>query len=96
MSRTGGLAITTMSLVAFVALLAWRNGPASAQVSPATAGTTIFVNTASDESITDGDCSLREAIRAANSNAAVDACAAGKARACDAINFSLGRERPSP
>jgi CSLREA domain-containing protein len=47
-------------LAAFVALLAWRNGPASAQVSPAAAGTTIVVNTASDESITDGDCSLRE------------------------------------
>jgi CSLREA domain-containing protein len=63
---------------------------------PAAAGTTIFVNTASDESITNGDCSLKEAIRAANSNAAVDACAAGKARARDAINFSLGWERPSP
>jgi CSLREA domain-containing protein len=84
-----------MGLVAFlaalVASLAWRDGPASAQTSPAAAGTIIVVNTASDESNSDGDCSLREATRAANSNAAVDGCAAGKARARDAINFSLGR-----
>ena len=38
---------------------------------------TITVNTTSDELNVDGDCSLREAIRAANSNAVVDACAGG-------------------
>ena len=37
----------------------------------------IVVNTADDEDNSDGDCSLREAVRAANTNAAVDACAAG-------------------
>ncbi len=39
--------------------------------------TTILVNTLADELNADGDCSLREAIRAANLDQAVDACAAG-------------------
>jgi len=38
---------------------------------------TITVNTTDDELSTDGDCSLREAIQAANVDAAVDACPAG-------------------
>ncbi|MEK6751509.1 MAG: choice-of-anchor Q domain-containing protein [Chloroflexota bacterium] len=42
-----------------------------------TPSATITVNTATDELNSDGDCSLREAIEAANTNAAVDACAAG-------------------
>ena len=37
----------------------------------------IVVNTAEDEMNTDGDCSLREAVEAANTNAAVDGCSAG-------------------
>jgi CSLREA domain-containing protein len=37
----------------------------------------IIVNTTDDELNSDGDCSLREAITAANTDAAVDACAAG-------------------
>ena len=37
----------------------------------------ITVNTTADELNSDGDCSLREAIQAANTDAAVDACAAG-------------------
>ncbi|HTP07954.1 MAG TPA: CSLREA domain-containing protein, partial [Anaerolineae bacterium] len=37
----------------------------------------IVVNTTADELTTDGNCSLREAIMAANTNAAVDACTAG-------------------
>jgi CSLREA domain-containing protein len=37
----------------------------------------IGVTTTADELNSDGDCSLREAIRAANLNAAVDACPAG-------------------
>lgn len=38
---------------------------------------TISVNTTADENNVDGDCSLREAIIAANTNTAVDACPAG-------------------
>jgi len=39
--------------------------------------TTIVVNTVTDELNQDGDCSLREAIQAANTDQAVDACPAG-------------------
>ncbi|MFN8442594.1 MAG: Ig-like domain-containing protein [Caldilineaceae bacterium] len=38
----------------------------------------IVVNTTTDELNQDGDCSLREAIQAANSDSAVDGCPAGK------------------
>jgi len=38
----------------------------------------ITVTTTDDENNHDGDCSLREAIRAANTDRAVDACAAGQ------------------
>ena len=41
------------------------------------ADSVITVNTTKDELNADGDCSLREAIQAANTNAAVDACVAG-------------------
>ena len=44
---------------------------------PSNAAATIAVNTTTDELNTDGDCSLREAVRAANSNTAIDACTAG-------------------
>ncbi len=42
---------------------------------------TITVNTLADELNADGDCSLREAVQAANTNSAVDACTAGTAGA---------------
>lgn len=41
------------------------------------AAATITVNTTTDENNFDGDCSLREAIRASNFDAFVDGCAAG-------------------
>lgn len=41
------------------------------------AAATITVTTTADELITNGTCSLREAIRSANLNVAVDACTAG-------------------
>ena len=46
----------------------------------------IVVTTAEDEMNDDGDCSLREAVEAANTNAAVDGCAAGDADG-DTITF---------
>ena len=51
-----------------------------------------MVNTKADESNTDGDCSLREAIKAANTNVAVDGCAAGSSTDRDAIHFALGEQ----
>ena len=57
-------------LAAAVALLA---RPAAEAIP----GATITVDTTNDELNADGDCSLREAIQAANTDAAVDACTAG-------------------
>ncbi len=50
---------------------------------------TITVTTTEDELNQDGDCSLREAIEAANTNAAVDACTAGDPGA-DVIDLPAG------
>ena len=85
----GATAGTLVLLV--VALIIYYPGPASAQVSTEAApGTTIKVNTEADEANTDGYCSLREAILAANTNAKVDKCAAGSSTERDAIHFALG------
>ena len=51
------------------------------------AATTIAVNTTDDELNNDGDCSLREAIEAANIDSAVDACPAGSGT--DTISFNI-------
>jgi CSLREA domain-containing protein len=50
----------------------------------------ISVNTTTDEVNADGDCSLREAIIAANTNAAVDGCPAGSVVETDAIILPAG------
>jgi CSLREA domain-containing protein len=55
---------------------------------PVRAATIINVNTATDELNNDGDCSLREAIIAANSDAAVDTCPAGSG--ADTVNVPAG------
>ncbi len=53
----------------------------------------LTVTTPVDELNDDGDCSLREAIEAANTNAAaVDGCAAGSDTVPDAIVFAVGLE----
>jgi CSLREA domain-containing protein len=66
-----------MKTLRLVTLLAVAAG-AFALTSAAHAAT-ITVNTTADEDNTDGDCSLREAIRAANTNAMVDGCTSGAA-----------------
>jgi CSLREA domain-containing protein len=48
------------------------------------------VNITTDELNSDGDCSLREAIRAANTNLPVDACAAGSDTETDTIVVPAG------
>ena len=48
----------------------------------------ITVNTTDDEINEDGDCSLREAIRAANQDSAVDGCNAGSGK--DSILIEKG------
>ena len=57
-------------------------------VSGAVAGTTIAVTTTADELNADGDCSLREAVAAANYDIAVDACPAGNGG--DVIDIPAG------
>lgn len=59
---------TALAIMGLLAILGWTT-PAQAA--------TITVTTAADELNSDGDCSLREAIRAANLDTAVDACPAG-------------------
>jgi CSLREA domain-containing protein len=61
-----------------------------ALVAPVARAATITVNTTADEVNADGDCSLREAIIAANTNAAVDACPAGSAVNTDTIIVPAG------
>ncbi len=62
-----------------VAVLAWL-----AVAAPA-AATQITVTTTEEEMTNDGDCSLREAFRAANANTARDACPAGSSASSDTI-----------
>jgi len=62
-------ALAAAALSATLALLAFATTPAQA--------TQIVVTTTADETTTDGDCSLREAFIAANTNGSRDACPAG-------------------
>jgi CSLREA domain-containing protein len=66
-------------LAAGMLLLALIFGPLlPGQTSPVSAqGTAIHVTTTADEMTVNGSCSLREAIQAANTSTAVDACPAG-------------------
>ena len=64
-----GAIVALLAVIAIVLLF----GPTGFR--PGTvAGAGITVTTTDDELNSDGDCSLREAIQAANTNAAVDAC----------------------
>lgn len=57
---------------------------------PVMADVTIAVNTTADELNSDGDCSLREAVRASITNSAVDACPAGSSSDTDEIVLPAG------
>src|SRR3970282_2551136 len=72
------------SLVVLVALLVALAAGSGGQSLAAA----ITVNTTDDELNADGDCSLREAITAANTDAAVDACTAGSG--ADTITLGAG------
>lgn len=74
-------------LLACLMLLAMMLAPARAAY--AAPLVTIVVNTLSDViNTSNGDCTLREAITAANTNASVDACSAGVS-GLDTIGFSI-------
>ncbi len=72
-----------LTLVALVAYLGF-----STIVVQTVKAATITVSTTEDELNVDGDCSLREAIVAANTDTAVDACPAGSG--ADIINLPAG------
>jgi len=78
----GGIVRPALAIAAFLAVVLLFPGQAHAA--------TMTVNTIADELNSDGDCSLREAIHAANTNAVVDACAAGEpGPIVDVIDFSV-------
>jgi CSLREA domain-containing protein len=77
---------TGRSVAALLVVWALALGAALAGAPPAHAGGTIDVTTTDDELNADGDCSLREAIVASNTNAPVDTCPAG-GPGVDAINL---------
>src|SRR5215212_11806516 len=90
--RTRRISATLCLLAAALAatilvLMAVSADPAKAALPAAT----ITVNTRLDKSNIIGDCSLREAIKAANTNSVVDGCRAGSATKRDEIRFSLGK-----
>jgi CSLREA domain-containing protein len=69
--RIRHLAVTAMLLLCFSMMAGF------AIMIPVRASTTITVSTTADELNQNGNCSLREAIQAANTDTAVDACPAG-------------------
>lgn len=83
--------VLLIASTALAVLLILHTNVASAQSTTAVPGTTITVNSKGDGKKT-GNCTLREAIEAANTNAKVDRCAAGSATERDAIHYSLGDE----
>lgn len=92
MRRAVLLAVVGVVVVLYSSPAPAQSTTSSSLGTAAVAGTTIKVNTNADESNTDGDCSLREAIEAANTNKAVDGCAAGSSTKQDAIHFALGTQ----
>lgn len=87
MTTTGRIRIVLSLIVALTLTSVWMIGVPGTQ---AAASVTITVTTVDDELTTDGDCSLREALVAANTNTAVDACAAGSGAAVDTVNVPAG------
>jgi CSLREA domain-containing protein len=77
-------------LISIIFCLGWaiEGLPAQPVIAAKNNATTIEVNTTTDEFNIDGDCSLREAIRAANLDSQVDACQAGSG--ADVIILPVG------
>ena len=90
MRRTALLLASTALVVLLTSGVALATG-ASQTGTTAAPGTTIVVNSKGDGAKT-GNCTLREAIGAANANARVDGCKAGSTTQRDAIHFSIGEE----
>jgi CSLREA domain-containing protein len=76
----------------FLGMLFWlvrKSSQAASDPSQSAPEGSILVTTLDDDLNNDGDCSLREAIMAANDNISVDACPAGDAIITDTITFNM-------
>jgi CSLREA domain-containing protein len=80
--------IAACLMFGMVIYLAGASGRAAAASSPSNPEGTILVTTLEDELNGDGDCSLREALEAANTNTPVDACGSGDVLT-DTVTFDL-------
>lgn len=78
---------TQRIILSILMILALGGALSGTRVAHAAAGN-IVVNTPEDEVASDADCSLREAIIAANENRPVSGCAAGSSSTVDIITFS--------
>ena len=65
---------------------------AAALVPAGADGATIEVDTTNDELNADGDCSVREAVQAANTNQAVSGCVKGQASQSDTVKLEPGEQ----
>jgi titin len=75
--------------VVFAAAIAAIGSSSPVVATPSAIGATLTVTTTSDAIATDGQCSLREAITAANTNATVRECAHSGVGGTDIINFAI-------
>ena len=80
--------IAACFMLCIILYLAGASNQAAA-LSSSLPGEAILVTTLEDELNVDGDCSLREAIAAANNNTEVDACPAGDEVISDTIKFDV-------
>ena len=76
------ISMPRLAVLAAALALMFAGAPSGAQAAA------IVVTTTQDELNSDGDCSLREAITAANTDTAVDACPAGSG--ADTITLPAG------
>jgi CSLREA domain-containing protein len=89
-TKVSALGLLSAALIAAALMLLLAARPAYA--------TTITVTSTADDSAANGNCTLREAITAANTDAAVDQCASGQSSVTDTIvfNISTGVQTISP
>jgi CSLREA domain-containing protein len=81
--------IKVMALVAASAIATLWGGPVVASARQAS-GTTIVVTTTLDDLTNNGNCTLREALKAADTNTKVDKCGAGSPTGADTISIPAG------
>src|SRR5688572_16009365 len=81
--------IVAFALLIVLGLFAYGESPLGPW--PVSAAT-IIVTTISDDNISNDNCTLREAVIAANTNTAVDDCIAGSAVVTDTIRLANGED----